>query len=261
MALTSKPRVVILVAVLVIGVVGVGLFAASLIPADTESETIKVTLLANAGIMIEADGLRIYIDPVDLPANYSDLPADIILVTHPHGDHYQTYTIDILDQEDTVFIFPSNMTDAIDRYDAIGVEPLDQVQVGTVNITAFYMYTWAPEPYEPSHPPEANWTSYLIDINGFTIFHSGDSKNLLEYEQIAGHVDVACLPLGPGCQTMFEMEVVEAIQSLEPDYFVPIHFTDGNEQVFMDEFGDDITDTTDCQAICLAHYEYHEFET
>ena len=115
-------------------------------------------------------------------------------------------------------------------------------------------------PYEASHPPENNWTSYIIDINGFVIFHVGDSKNLPEYQQIAGQIDVVCLPLGPGCQTMAGDEVVEAIQSLEASYFIPIHFTEGNEQLFMLEYGADIADTTECEALPLAHYEYHEFE-
>lgn len=260
MALTNKPRVIIVVTILVIGVIGVGLYAASLVPTATESDTLRITLLANAGIMVEADGLRIYVDPVDLPENYTDLPADIILVTHPHGDHYQTDVIDMLQKDDTVNIFPSNMSDAVTLYDAIGVEPLDQVQVGTVNITAFYMYTWAPESYEASHPPENNWTSYIIDINGFVVFHAGDSKNLPEYQQIAGQIDGVCLPLGPGCQTMAGDEVVEAVQALEADYFIPIHFTEGNGQLFMLLYGADIADTTECEALPLAHYEYHEFE-
>jgi len=96
MALTNKPRVIAVVAILVIGVMGVGLYAASLAPTNTENDTIRITLLSNAGIMIETDELRIYVDPIDLPDNYTDLPADIILVTHPHDDHYQTDIIEIL---------------------------------------------------------------------------------------------------------------------------------------------------------------------
>ena len=48
---------------------------------------VNVTLLSNAGVMIEADGMRIYIDPVDLPNSYMDYPADAVLITHHHGDH------------------------------------------------------------------------------------------------------------------------------------------------------------------------------
>lgn len=57
MALTNKPRVIAVVTVLVIGIIGVGLFAASLLPTNAENDTIRITLLSNAGIMIEADGI------------------------------------------------------------------------------------------------------------------------------------------------------------------------------------------------------------
>jgi len=59
---------------------------------------------------------------------------------------------------------------------------------------------------------------------------------------------------------MAEYEVVEAIQALEANYFIPIHFAEGNEQLFMLDYGDDIADTTECEALCLAHYEHHEFD-
>ncbi len=48
---------------------------------------INVTLLNNAGVMIETNGQRIYIDPFDIPRDYADKPADAIFVTHSHGDH------------------------------------------------------------------------------------------------------------------------------------------------------------------------------
>ena len=55
------------------------------------AEGVNVTLLANAGVMIEADDLRIYIDPIDLPSEYRDMPADAILITHDHGDQYRQH--------------------------------------------------------------------------------------------------------------------------------------------------------------------------
>ncbi|MFX1416976.1 MAG: hypothetical protein ACFFC0_09185, partial [Promethearchaeota archaeon] len=45
-------------------------------------DSVRVTLLTNAGVMIEAEGLTIYIDPIELPASYGSKPADAILITH-----------------------------------------------------------------------------------------------------------------------------------------------------------------------------------
>lgn len=200
----------------------------------TESESgLSLTLLYNAGVVTETENVRAYIDPYGLNDTYFDYPADIILVTHPHADHYQSHSVSIISTENTTFIFPENMSSAIEQYGGIGLNPGDSHQVGSINITAFYMYTCSFEGYDASHPRENNWTSYLIDIDGLCIFHAGDSKNIPEYAELADMIDVALLPLGPGCQTMSRSEVVDVIKVIRPDYFIPIHYTIDEKEQFM----------------------------
>jgi L-ascorbate metabolism protein UlaG (beta-lactamase superfamily) len=264
MSPSSRSQTVAVVAILVV-VMGVGTFAGFTLlnPPPTESDTIVLTLLENAGVMIEADGMRIYVDPINLPSNYSSLPADAVLITHPHGDHYNSTCIDMLQKETTVNVMPENMTAEVAAHDAEAVNPLETVQVGDITITAFYMYTevWIDGERFASHPPEANWTSYIIDINGFKIFHAGDTKNITEYETITGEVDVALLPLGPGCQSMAGIEVVDAIGKLQPDYFIPIHFEYNlQSELFIQAYSDEIADCSDCTPIYLKYWSSHTFE-
>ena len=265
MSPSNKPQIFAVVTILVV-VMGVGAFAGfSLLntPPPIEGTSIKLTLLDNAGVMIEVDGMRIYIDPINLPSNYSTLPADAVLITHPHGDHYNSTIIDMLQKETTVNVIPGNMTAEVAAHDAIAVNPLDSVQVGDINITAFYMYTeqWIDGERFASHPSEANWTSYIIDINGFKIFHAGDTKNITEYELITGQMDVVLLPLGPGCQSMAGLEVVDAIAKLQPDYFIPIHFPYNLAcELFVDAYADEIADCSDCVSIDLKYFSSHTFE-
>ena len=222
--------------------------------------TVKLTLLDHAGIMIEAEGLRLYIDPINLEENYTTLPADAVLITHDHGDHYQESNVSLVQKDGTVNVFPEVMTDAISTHEGVGVVPGDQLTVGTISITAFYMYTIAPEGFESSHPREMNYTSYIVDINGFTIFHAGDSKNITEYEQLTGTIDVALLPIGPGCQTMYNEEVVDAIDMIQPSYFIPIHTTEFNANLFLYVYEDDIASVCDCETIVLDDSEFRVFE-
>jgi L-ascorbate metabolism protein UlaG (beta-lactamase superfamily) len=168
----------------------------------------------------------------------------------------------MLQKPSTVNVFPDNMTTEVATHDGVGVDPLDSVQVGTINITAYYMYTeiWIDDQRFTSHPPEANWTSYIIDINGFRIFHAGDSKNIAEYEAISGQMDVVLLPLGPGCQAMTGLEVVDAIGKLQPDYFIPIHTTDWDAEFFVSSYTDEIQACSDCTPMALEHFESYTFE-
>ena len=263
MGLTSKPRTLMaLGAILILVTVGSAIVALPLLtppPADQE-DSIMITQLDNAGVMIEADDLRIYVDPIDLNSSFEDLDADAILVTHPHGDHYQSSTINMLQKESTVNVFPANMTEQVSNHDGIGVVPGDSVQVGTINITAFYMYTFPVDIYPASHPREANWTSYIIDIDGFTIFHAGDSKNIDEYEELVGQIDVALLPLGPGCQTMADFEIVLALETIDPGCFFPIHYAAGAVETWITEYEDMVADRTDCNILSLDYFESYTFD-
>ncbi len=252
------------IAAIAIVVLGASTFVGiSLLNNPPPNNSITLTLLENAGVMIEAGGLRIYIDPYNIPDNYSDLPADAILVTHPHGDHYNATIVNMLQKTGTINVFPENMTDAVSAHDGVGVNPGDTVQVGTITITAYYMYTeiWIDDERFTSHPPEANWTSYIIDINGFTILHAGDSKNITEYEDISGQIDVALLPMGPGCQAMTGEEIIDAIDKLQPNYYIPIHFeSDLDAQIFVSAYEDEIAACADCTALFLGHFTSHIFE-
>ncbi|MFW9935271.1 MAG: MBL fold metallo-hydrolase [Candidatus Thorarchaeota archaeon] len=217
---------------------------------------VHFTLLENAGVMIEAEGYRIYVDPISLPDSYENLPADVVLITHPHGDHYEIASINLIQKDSTVNVFPETMTTEIAVHDGVGVSPRNELQYGPVSITTFFMYTFDVGGGEASHPRESNWTSYIIEIGGVTFFHAGDSKNIPEYSELTGTIDVALLPLGPGCQTMANEEVVEALEVIQPRYFVPIHYIEGANIEWLQTYG---PQCTMCQIVNLAYWQATNF--
>ena len=197
---------------------------------------VKVTLLSNEGVMIEAKGVRLYIDPIYFPQSYDPKPADVVMVTHPHSDHYQPSVITTLQKEDTVNIFPEDMSDAIALFNGTGMVPEDVYNLtDEISITAFYEYTIP----DGNHPRNANWTSYLVDINGFTIFHAGDAGNMPEYEQLNGIVDLAMLPYVPGF-LITNSELVEVFNIIQPKFAMLIHGTFNSYTAFFDAYGDSI---------------------
>ena len=267
MPIQNNARVFAIMAILLVGVAATAAVAVQLMNAPPATDPpvalpphLNVTLLTNAGVMIETNETRIYIDPYLLNSTFADYPADIVLVTHPHGDHYDPSSLDIIETASTEFIFPSNMTTECATYGATGVVPGDTVMIGDINVTAFYMYTLPVDIYPASHPAEANWTSFIVTVQGFTIFHAGDTKNIMEYYDLTGDIDLALLPLGPGCQTMVNYEVVEALIRIQPAYFIPIHYGDGVHETWISAYGDDVEDETDCTPVILEYWTKHTFE-
>ncbi|NHJ46516.1 MAG: MBL fold metallo-hydrolase [Asgard group archaeon] len=253
MALTKTLKIVISLGI--IAAVTAVVVPATVIPLMNNNK-IQFTLLDNAGVMIESKGIRIYVDPINIGSEYYDLDADVILITHPHGDHYEVSSMNYLQKEGTINVFPENMSDAIILHDGHAVNPGDQLQVGHITITAYYMYTFPILTFPASHPIEANWTSYIIDVDGYTFFHAGDSKNIPEYSALTGTINVALLPLGPGCQTMCDMEVVDVLDVIQPDYLVPIHYGTGVPETFITNYGY----LCDCEILHLEYFSSHSFK-
>ncbi len=255
----------IIVLGIIIGVLAVSSAAIIFLQPTAETQTeIKLNLLLNTGVMIEAEGIRIYIDPLYLPDNYSALPADVILITHPHTDHYSPSDIEDIMTNDTLFVCPNNMTHAIDRFNGIGVNPGDSFQVGNINITAFPLYLDDYSSGLPSfHPKEANWTSFIIDIYGFTIFHAGDNKYIDEFEELTGTIDLALLPIyfdpGLGELNMSLLPIIDAIDMIQPRIVIPTHFTDPNREIFMDEYRILVNNTV-TEILSLPSYSIRIFE-
>ena len=260
---------------IVLGVIiGALVITASIIlvmqPTQEPPTEITLKLTGNDGVMIEAAGIRIYIDPLYIPSNYSELPADVILITHDHTDHYSPSDIEDIITNDTLFICPANMTHAIDRFNGTGVNPGDTIMFGDINITAFHLYVPDYSSGLPTfHPRSANWTSFLIEIDGFTIYHAGDNKYIDEYEQLTGKIDVAFLPIyfDPGFGPLNEslLPIVEAIDMIQPRIVIPTHFTDPNREIFIDEYSilveNTITETLNLPYFSTVVYESDSFST
>jgi L-ascorbate metabolism protein UlaG (beta-lactamase superfamily) len=252
MPLSQNAKIIITVVIVATVAVAVPVIGFSLM----QPAGVRLQLLDNAGVMLEYNGYRIYVDPINLPVSYGELPADVVLVTHSHGDHYQPSSINLVQKEGTINVFPANMSAEIAVHEGIGVTPRDELVYEYVTITAFFMYTFDVGGGPASHPQEAELTSYIIEFGGVTFFHAGDSKNIPEYSELTGTIDVAMLPLGPGCQTMYNEEVVDALGVIQPRYFIPIHYAEGANIEWLNTYA---SQCTMCQIVSLAYWQQTSF--
>jgi len=190
----------------------------------TSKGDLRITFLGHATLMFEFGGLTIHVDPVGRYADYAALPkADIILVTHEHGDHMDKAAIDKITAKQTVLL----LTDACARQLNSGVvmKNGDVKQVKGVKIEAVpaYNIVHVRAPGQPFHPKGAG-NGYVITFGDKRVYVAGDTENIPEMARLAG-VDCALLPMNLP-YTMTPEMVAEAARVLKPKILYPYHFGD-----------------------------------
>jgi L-ascorbate metabolism protein UlaG (beta-lactamase superfamily) len=197
---------------------------------------ITIRCLAHASFLIKAVGKNIYIDPSTKYTNLKEKdfePADIILVTHSHGDHCDPKLIKKIRNLGAPIIAPSNCKDALKK--AGVVWEMDQGQFmeisGGVKVRAVKAYNvkrLRPNG-EPFHP-EGFGVGYVITVEGKRIYHAGDT-DLIPQMELLGDIDVALLPSGD-TYTMDIEEASEAAVLIDPAVAIPMHLKDADPKLF-----------------------------
>jgi len=182
----------------------------------------NVHWLGHASFRID-EAQVIYIDPWKLK---QAKPADLILVTHGHGDHLSLTDIARISQPDTVVVCPASCAPALRDAgaDAISgdvrvIAPGESMRVGDVLVEAVPSYNTN----KANHPKAAGNLGYILEVAGQRIYHAGDADLIPEMSQV--RCDLALLPMG-GTYTMDAQEAAQAAALIKPKAVVPMHWGD-----------------------------------
>ncbi len=185
------------------------------VPEEAKKLLKGVTWFVQAAVRIEAEK-TIYVDPLRLRSVEKD--ADIILITHSHGDHLSPADIAKIAKEDTVFVCPNDpkCLSALKGKNVKVIAAGEKLEVGGVKIAAVSAYNLN----KPYHPKSKGWVGYIVAVGERSFYFAGDTDFIPEMKDV--QADVAFLPAG-GKYTMDPEEAAEAAKVIRAKYFVPYH--------------------------------------
>jgi len=174
----------------------------------------KIYWLGHSSIKIKGDK-TVYIDPWKL--RDSD-PADLILISHSHGDHLSLGDVEKIHKDDTVIVTTEDCAAQLSG-DVRVVKPGDEIQVGEIKIEAVPSYNTN----KAFHPRQNNWLGFIINMEGSRIYYCGDTDFIPEMKEI--EADIMIVPVG-GTYTMTAEEAAEAVNLIKPGISIPVHYGD-----------------------------------
>jgi len=177
-----------------------------------------------ASFRIEYKETTFYIDPLKIE---NSKPADYILITHKHPDHFSKEDIEKIAHQNTLIICPSGVAKKIKSHKVKTVKPGEEFEIGSIKIRAVHAYNTKPTfLWIKGHPQKANNLGYILTINGKRIYHGGDTSLIPEMKEFSG-LTLALVPVGGDKLTMDIKEAAQMVNSLNPKYTIPMHYEAG----------------------------------
>jgi len=160
----------------------------------------------------------VYIDPWGTPEDAP--PADVILITHAHADHFQPEEIERLSIGSTKLVAPHDVARELSG-DVTPVRPGESHRVGGIGFTTVPAYNVVEHRLD-KHPRRNDWVGYVMEFGTATYYHAGDTDHAPELDTV--RADVALLPIGGDPFTMAADEAAGLARAIGPRVAVPMHY-------------------------------------
>jgi len=205
---------------------------------------VAITWIGHASFLIQFTDLNVLIDPnfanwlflmkrikraglrlKDLP------PADLVLLTHAHYDHFHKPTLRRLPRQ-KIGIMPRGVGDLAKNLGfsrIIELEWWESFSQGDWKVTFTPSKHWGARTLHDSH---RGYGGFMLEHQGRKIYHAGDSAYFHGFEEIGRKLapEIALLPIGAYHPETFRRvhigpdDAVRAFKDLRAKFFVPMHF-------------------------------------
>lgn len=155
-----------------------------------------------------------------LYADYTQQPkADFILITHEHGDHFDTKAIAAIETNQTKIIANPNCRKKLNRGQEM--KNGDVLQLAKdIKLEAVPAYNTTPG--RDKFHPKGRDNGYILTLGGTRIYIAGDTEDIPELNQVKD-IDIAFLPVNQP-YTMTPEQAIRAAKIIKPRVLYPYHY-------------------------------------
>jgi len=201
----------------------------------TSDGDLTMTFIGHGTLMFQVNDMVIHIDPTMREADYSTMPdADLVLITHQHGDHLDPTALKHIVKEGTEVVLTETCSENLEGFSsAIIMKNGESKTINGIFIEAIPAYNIVHKRSNggPFHP-KGDGNGYILSLGDKKVLIGGDTENIPEIKALKD-IDIAFLPMNLP-YTMTPEMVADAARAFNPSILYPYHFGDTDPQVLVE---------------------------
>lgn len=183
---------------------------------------LEIIFIGHGTLILQLAGKTIHVDPYGKLADYASLPkADLILITHDHGDHLDNSAINQIKNDYTKIILSVNA--ALKYGSGQGMMNNESTIWENIIIKAVPAYNLVHRRDNGDFfHPKGQGNGYILTIGDKRLYIAGDTENTPEMKALT-NIDIAFLPMNLP-YTMTPAMVADAVLGFKPRILYPYHY-------------------------------------
>lgn len=189
---------------------------------ETSLGELEITFIGHGSLVLILDKTVIHVDPYSRLTDYSALPkANIIFLTHHHGDHLDSTALQHVRTESTTVVLTEICAERVDG--GIIMKNGDVQTFNGIEVSAIPAYNLIHKRDNGEfYHPKGEGNGYVLIFGDTRIYIGGDTENTPEMKKLK-NIDYAFLPMNLP-YTMTPEMVADAAVAFKPKVLYPYHY-------------------------------------